>query len=311
MKAIVMFKNQHISRFFMIIVLSILVTTINARPDNTIPYLQSLDRNSPEVKNLRKDVRDSLYVIKSGRDPMEIPELKFYKYRVEEEDSFWTILARTSLNMDTLITANNLATPRDIAPGATIYIPNMRGIIYRMDKDESISRVAEKFKISKTVLSKVNRIDSQPKTFIFIPCGSLSRLDRSLFLGTAFISPVIKGKRTSDFGMRKDPIQHDKRFHSGIDIACPVGTRIRAARNGKVIFTGYRGGYGKLVIISHSRNYYTYYGHLSKILVKKGANVTSGHIIAISGNTGRTTGPHLHFEVRKHKKPVDPGLLLH
>lgn len=304
-------KNLHKYKFIIIVFLSILVTVNHASPDNNIPCLKSLDRNSPEIKSLRKDVRASLYVIKSGRDPIEIPELKFYKYRVKKKDTFWTILARTSLNMDTLITANNLATPRDIAPGETIFIPNMRGIIYRMDGNESISEVAKKFRIPGTILSKVNRMESRTKPFIFIPCGSLSRLERSLFLGTAFISPLKKGKRTSDFGMRRDPIQHDKRFHSGIDIACPVGTRVHAARNGRVIFSGYRGGYGKLVILKHSRNYCTYYGHLSKIMVKKGDNVTTGHVIAISGNTGRTTGPHLHFEVRKHEQPIDPGLLLH
>ncbi|MFW5710002.1 MAG: M23 family metallopeptidase [Bacteroidota bacterium] len=212
--------------------------------------------------------------------------------------------------MDTLITSNNLATPRDIASGMTIYIPNMRGIIYQKKNSESLAEISRKFKGSPKILKSVNKMDNDVKPVIFIPCGKLSSLERSLFLGTAFASPVNKGRKTSGFGVRRDPIQHDKRFHSGIDIACPIGTRISAARNGKVIFSGYSGGYGKLVIIKHSRNYCTYYGHLNKILVKKGDTVATGQKIAISGNTGRTTGPHLHFEVRKYEKPIDPGLLL-
>jgi len=282
----------------------------SAGSENVIPVLSSLNRNSPEIKNLRQDIRTSLYVIKSRRDPIQVPELKFYKYRVKDKDTFWTILAKTSLDMDTLITSNNLATPRDIASGMTIYIPNMRGIIYKKQKRESLSDISRKFRGSPEVLKIVNRMDNEAKPVIFIPCGKLSNLERSLFLGTAFSSPV-KGRKTSGFGFRKDPIQHDRRFHSGIDIACPIGTRVSAARSGKVIFAGYNGGYGKLVIVEHTRNYCTYYGHLNKIMVRKGDTVSTGQNIAISGNTGRTTGPHLHFEVRKHEKPIDPGLLLH
>jgi len=278
--------------------------------ENIIPSISSLKRSNPELKSIREDVRTALFVIKSGRSAEQVPQLRFFKYRVKQEDTFWTILAKTSLDMDTLITANNLATPRDIANGMTIYIPNMRGIIYKKKSNESLDDISRKFKGTPEVLKIVNKMDNKAKPVIFIPCGKLSSLERSLFLGTAFASPVNSGRKTSGFGVRKDPIQHDKRFHSGIDIACPIGTRVNSARNGRVIFSGYSGGYGKLVIVKHSRNYCTYYGHLNKILVKKGDTVSTGQKIAISGNTGRTTGPHLHFEVRKYEKPIDPGLLL-
>ena len=99
-------------------------------------------------------------------------------------------------------------------------------------------------------------------------------------------------------------------FHSGVDIACRMRTKVFAARDGKVIFAGYKGGYGRLVIVKHEHGYHTYYGHLSKTIVKPGQKVPRGKLIALSGNTGRTTGPHLHFEVRKRGRPVNPGTLL-
>lgn len=308
-------QNMMAKQFFTLHIFAITIALFmaawsSAWSENMLPVLNSLERNSPELKSIRQDVRTSLYVIKSGRSPDQVPQLRFFKYRVKQDDTFWTILAKTSLDMDTLITSNNLATPRDIAPGMTIYIPNMRGIIYKKKNSESLDDIASKFKGSPEVLKIVNKMDNDAKPAVFIPCGKLSSLDRSLFLGTAFASPVNSGRKTSGFGVRRDPIQHDKRFHSGIDIACPIGTRVSAARNGKVIFSGYSGGYGKLVIVKHSRNYCTYYGHLNKIMVKKGDTVSTGQKIAISGNTGRTTGPHLHFEVRKYEKPIDPGLLL-
>ncbi len=127
-----------------------------------------------------------------------------------------------------------------------------------------------------------------------------------MFLGTGFTHPLRIGTTTSGFGSRKDPFSDTMQFHRGIDIGCPGGSLVHAARDGKVVYTGYRGGYGLLVILQHAHDYYTYYGHLSRILVKNGSTVNMREPIALSGNTGRTTGPHLHFEVRKGGTAVNP-----
>ena len=135
-------------------------------------------------------------------------------------------------------------------------------------------------------------------------------MERSLFLGTGFGNPLKGGKKTSGFGTRRDPFSNRMEFHRGIDIACEPGTPIHAARKGTVVSCGYEGGYGLLVVIRHSHDYYSYYGHLSRIRVKQGDQVNAGDLIALSGNTGRSTGPHLHFEVRKGEKAINPGILL-
>ena len=122
---------------------------------------------------------------------------------------------------------------------------------------------------------------------------------------SSFIMPV-HGKISSHFGWRIDPFTHKWAWHNGIDIAAPVGTPVRSFGDGKVLFAGERGGFGNLIIIQHSNGLKTYYGHLSKIIVKKGQIVKKGEVIGKVGATGRATGPHLHFEVRLKDKAIDP-----
>ncbi|PAF50980.1 peptidase M23 [Helicobacter sp. 13S00401-1] len=113
---------------------------------------------------------------------------------------------------------------------------------------------------------------------------------------------------SAPFGMRMHPILHILRFHAGIDLATKVGTPVYASADGVVDYAnnGYNGGYGKLVKISHSFGFRTYYAHLSKILVQAGEFVKKGQTIAYSGTTGASTGPHLHYEIRFLGKPINP-----
>lgn len=95
-------------------------------------------------------------------------------------------------------------------------------------------------------------------------------------------------------------------MHTGIDIAVPIGTAVRASAPGSVSFAGWSVGYGRLVIIDHGNSVRTYYAHNSKLLVEEGEWVNANDLIAMSGNTGRSTGPHLHFEIRLANEPVNP-----
>lgn len=120
------------------------------------------------------------------------------------------------------------------------------------------------------------------------------------------ISLPVPGRITSSYGLRIDPIDGKIRHHNGIDIAVPKGTEIKAVMPGKVVYSGYSRGYGNCVIIEHENGIQTVYAHNSKNLVKTGQTVTKDTVIALSGDSGRTTGPHLHFEVRKNGNPVNP-----
>lgn len=120
-----------------------------------------------------------------------------------------------------------------------------------------------------------------------------------------FMLPV-RGRFSSPFGYRTHPISGKHKLHTGLDIAAPQGTIIRAAGSGVVISTGWRGGYGNTVIIDHGGGISTLYGHCSRIIARDGQRVRVGDSIAAVGSTGYSTGPHLHFEVRVNGTPVNP-----
>jgi hypothetical protein len=127
---------------------------------------------------------------------------------------------------------------------------------------------------------------------------------KKMFLRT----PVKFAHMTSAFSVRRfHPISKCYKAHTGIDYGAPTGTAIFATANGRVKFTGWETGYGKLVILKHPNGYLTYYAHCSKLLVKPGQLVEQGQIIARVGQTGLATGPHVHYEVRVHGKPINPN----
>ncbi|HFC92685.1 MAG TPA: M23 family metallopeptidase [Leucothrix mucor] len=122
--------------------------------------------------------------------------------------------------------------------------------------------------------------------------------------------PVKTGRLSSKYGIRKDPFNGRKRMHHGIDIAAQRGTNIYPLGRGEVLFSGRKSGYGNMVEILHGDAIISRYAHIKKLLVKKGQIVNKGDIIALVGNTGRSTGPHLHLEIAINGETVDPEIFL-
>ncbi|MEM1311019.1 MAG: peptidoglycan DD-metalloendopeptidase family protein, partial [Cyanobacteria bacterium P01_H01_bin.153] len=120
-----------------------------------------------------------------------------------------------------------------------------------------------------------------------------------------FVFPV-NGRITSGFGYRRHPILGTSRLHAGVDFGAPSGTTIYAADSGRVIYAGWRGGYGNTVILDHGGGITTLYAHSSRLFVRVGQLVGQGQAIAAVGSTGLSTGPHLHFEVRQNGSPINP-----
>jgi murein DD-endopeptidase MepM/ murein hydrolase activator NlpD len=129
--------------------------------------------------------------------------------------------------------------------------------------------------------------------------------DSLFFAGGPTLWPV-EGRVTSSFGERQDPFNGEGAFHAGIDIGAPVGAPVRATADGDVAKAGWGTGYGREIAIDHGRDIQTVYGHLSSISVVEGEHVTRGQVIGYVGDSGRSTGPHLHYEVRVHDVAVNP-----
>lgn len=139
-------------------------------------------------------------------------------------------------------------------------------------------------------------------------CSTINN-ERSLFNCTPNIWPC-RGHLTSTFGNRIHPIYQTSEYHAGLDIANDRGTPIRATGDGTIKLAAWTSGYGRLVVIDHGHGYSSFYGHTDKLMVTKGERVRRGQIIAQMGNTGTSTGNHVHYEIRFNGRPVNPALYL-
>lgn len=115
---------------------------------------------------------------------------------------------------------------------------------------------------------------------------------------------------SSSYGLRKDPFTRKARFHQGINLAAPAGTSVVAASGGRVVFAGYQKGYGNTVVIEHERGYRTRYAHLGSLAVSAGDSVDTHQLLGTVGSSGRSTGPHLHFEITEYGESIDPRIAL-
>ena len=167
---------------------------------------------------------------------------------------------------------------------------------------------------SQLVADVANKIDQLEKS-LYIQAKSydeileLAKESEIKMQNLPAIQPVLNKDLTrvaSGYGWRIDPVYHTQRFHKGMDFTANTGTDIYATGNGTVTFNGWRQGYGNCVVISHGFNYETLYAHLFKSLVHEGQQVKRGDVIALVGSTGKSTGPHLHYEVHYKGQAVDP-----
>lgn len=219
--------------------------------------------------------------------------------------------------IDTALVAamNNMDPETRLSQGKLIYLPREPEINYVLQSGDTLWDIAQKYRINLNYLISYNQLSNPDRLqigqIIHIPDSSneekesiklaeekptLKVASRSL---GGFLMPVI-GVISSGYGWRKSG------FHHGTDIAAAVGTPIKAIKPGEVTFAGWRPIYGYTVTIDHGDEVQSVYGHASKLFVKKGQRVIQGQIIAKVGNTGRSTGPHLHLEIHVEGKTVNP-----
>lgn len=231
-------------------------------------------------------------------------------YKVKSGDNLISIAKRFKININEIIKINKIKNPDLIKIGQKLTIP-VREMIYQVKKGDILIRIARSFGVNLEELISINNIKNPDHIYIgqklIIPVDYDRKRYQlaSRYKSINFIWPV-QGKLTSNYGYRVHPVYRRREFHSGIDIAVPMGSPVYASESGVVIYSGWSKGYGNLVIIKHRDNKSTYYGHNLELLVKEGERVNQGKIIAFSGNTGISTGPHLHFEIRVNGRTVDP-----
>ena len=222
---------------------------------------------------------------------------------VKPGESLWTIASKHNINIDTLIGANDINDMNQIMPGDELTILPVRGIMYRIGPGDSFSNLVSKYDLDKEEVMQANNIRNSDQLSqgqnIILP-GAKPEFGYQDRLNQMFIRPV-QGRISSPFGPRWGS------HHDGKDYAVPIGTPVKAAGGGRVVYVGWSSGYGNTVIIQHQQGMRTLYAHLNSFNVSSGQRVNRGQVIARSGNTGRSTGPHLHFEVRVNGRPVDPA----
>lgn len=226
---------------------------------------------------------------------------------VRPGETLWRISRRYGVNPQVLAVLNGLADTNKILAGQRLLVPMAGGSYHRVRAGETLWRVADTYGVDPKSLMENNGI-SDPTT---LQVGRILRIPaRQRVTATATVAGgaagnpawplVVTGTITSNFGPRWGGT------HTGIDIAAPHGVAVRAAMAGTVVFAGWRGSYGRAVVIEHPGGWVTLYGHNSELLTATGQRVARGQIIARLGNSGRSTGAHLHFEVVKSGVAQDP-----
>lgn len=255
---------------------------------------------------LEDEARANMAGPKGGPDATT---LRLFSYTINKDDSLSKIAQKTGVPIDAIISLNRLEDAHALRVGGQLTIPNQKGIYYRAGKGDDVAKVAKRHKLDPETLKRVNGLDGDelaPGTILFLPGAALSADEVERALGQLFIRPAAGGWLSSGFGYRHDPYTWAHQFHAGIDIALPYWTPIVAVRSGQVSFAGWNGGYGKLVIVQHGNGYTSFYGHMNQWIVSPGQWVRAGQRLGYVGSTGYSTGPHLHFELRRWGRLVNP-----
>ncbi|MDR1317599.1 MAG: M23 family metallopeptidase [Spirochaetales bacterium] len=285
-----------------------------------IPHVrqQSLSLSLPE-ETLQASVLNAFLEDSPGDTPSEdgfqtpaggkeFSALSVQNRRIESGETISSIAGKAGLSLDTLISFNHIQDVRKVPVGAQLKLPDRNGILYTVKRGDSLFSIAKAYSITTGAIADVNNLESSTihaGQELFIPGARMHQFDLKKILGELFIRPTA-GRLTSSFGMRPDPFTGVRRFHNGIDLAAPEGTSIFAAMAGKVVKVGVHAAYGRYIIVSHAGGYQSWYAHLRKPLVEQGRSVSQGQLIGEMGNTGYSTGPHLHFSIFKDGKAVDP-----
>jgi murein DD-endopeptidase MepM/ murein hydrolase activator NlpD len=284
-----------------------------ASADGTPPYpvITELSPFKDPLFHQQQDLVDLAYQALAARESPG--DLTLFQYQVKVDDTIFSLASRFNVPYETLTSLNGLATPNSLRVGQWLLAPSQPGLFLALDHPNELDRLMDGWRANLTtpgVKLTVQR-PTGPETLLFYSGERFHPLERAFFLGILFRFPLPKARLTSSFGIRANPFTGHPTFHAGIDLAAPTGTDIYAARDGVVSQVGVMDRVlGNFVKLDHGDGYETVYGHMSVVLVSLHDSVRSGSILGRVGSTGQSTGPHLHFEIRRQGHAEDPVPLL-
>lgn len=231
-------------------------------------------------------------------------KLKVTQYKVKKNESLSDIARRFKVSVESIAGSSGINPEVSLISGQILNIPNKQGLMYKLKKGDTLAKVADYYKVKIDDIYAENQLEDydlfKSGQKVFLPGAVIPDT------GPVWRIPVSSKVITSGWGTRSYP---QYKFHMALDLRANYES-VYAARKGKVTYSGWMGGYGNAIILSHDDNYQTLYAHNSKLYVKEGDYVSAGKIISRSGCTGYCFGPHLHFEVIKDGKNINPTKLI-
>lgn len=309
--------------FFFLIYFIFSLGNLYAQPDDQIkriiiekdklPVLESLSpsRANTILKDYNNIVESNSKAISAGREP----EILFFKYINNERFTFQGLAARCCITQETLATLNQIENAQDDIKGKTLILPVVSGIFIPVERGINSIEILLQENYSSHPLTKTNiYYNINGRDYLFLRSKRFTPTERAYFLDSSLRLPLDNDLFwvSSEFGKRKNPFSGAMKNHNGIDLAAAEGTPVYAIKDGAVYAAIEKDPeFGNYIILSHDLGKMTsVYAHLSKITVDRYQYVKKGDVIGYVGQTGKATGPHLHFEIRTGGKAEDPRIKL-
>lgn len=288
-----------------------LLSTINLDIENIDAYtVATTSTYSLDLMPITIDIALDNEVVQLNDNDSDILE-----YEVVSGDNLSSIAQKFNITVDTILWANDLNSKSSIKVGQKLVILPVSGLSYKVKSGDTVSGLASRFNVPERDIVDFNKTDNNKLIVgesIIIPGGKISTKVAVITNTKNPTKSTVAGVINTTSGSMAKPIGAGSiktqgiHGHNGVDFGAPIGTQVYASMDGVVTLTrsgGWNGGYGNYVVIKHNNGVQTLYAHLDSVSVNKGENVSKGQSIGRSGNTGQSTGPHLHFEVRGARNP--------
>jgi len=244
-------------------------------------------------------------------DEIDLPG-EILSHTVADGETLADVADALGVTIANLRASNLLYGSEAVQPGEVLFA-SQEGVLHLIKEGQTLTDIAITYAVPKETIAAANGISVNQTIFagerLLVPTSGATYWENAVALSNGvpsrFIWPL-SGEVVSGFGWRDHPVLGERHHHDGIDIDVPEGTSVHASAGGTVFFYGEQPGYGNVLILEHPDGFFTMYGHLLDAFVESGRYVEAGQVVAQSGNTGISSGPHLHFEVRNGQFPIDP-----